>query len=50
MLGPVATISFGLPAGAIGEVVVARLLPQGDPCGAAAPPVSGIIIDDLRTE
>jgi hypothetical protein len=50
-LGPIATATIALPSDAAGEIVLARIAPPFATCGAPkAPPVAGIIIDDLRAE
>jgi hypothetical protein len=51
-LGPIsAAAAYALPPGAAGELVITASPNSGGSCGGLpAPPTTGMIIDDLRTE
>ena len=48
-LGPITTAEFALPPDAAGEVTLTRIV-RGAGTSMPAPPVTGLIIDDLRAE
>jgi hypothetical protein len=49
-LGPIMTAEWPLPADASGEIALKRVVQACCSSGMPAPPVAGLIIDDLRAE
>jgi hypothetical protein len=49
-LGAKSTAEIPLPAGAVDEVVIQRVLPAYTGCGLPPPGLPGLILDDLRVE
>ena len=49
-VGPVMNAEFALPPDASGEITLLRIVRGSPGVGLPPPPITGLIIDDLRVE